>query len=71
MPYLSAMLVCQLTSLLAQHLRYDSSELLQSLQATVIYLLLQAEDPDSVEANDTMSLVETICVRTLHKSCAP
>ncbi|OIW26689.1 hypothetical protein CONLIGDRAFT_634927 [Coniochaeta ligniaria NRRL 30616] len=45
-----------------EHFRYGSDELVDALQTTVIYLLLQAEDPDSVEINDTLSLIETIRV---------
>ncbi|KAB5542573.1 hypothetical protein GE09DRAFT_1225496 [Coniochaeta sp. 2T2.1] len=43
-----------------EHLLYRSADLLDALQATVIYLLLQAEDPESVEVNDTLSLIDTI-----------
>ena len=46
-----------------QHLRYRSDQLLEALQATVIYLLLQAEDPELVDVNDTLSLLDTISVR--------
>ncbi|KAJ0158580.1 hypothetical protein CTA2_11286, partial [Colletotrichum tanaceti] len=40
-----------------EHNSYSCEELLQALQAVVIYVLLQAGDPDSVPCNDVAALV--------------
>ena len=34
-------------------------------QALVIFLLMQAEDADSIERNDTAGLLETVLVRLM------
>ncbi|CCF38522.1 hypothetical protein CH063_00288 [Colletotrichum higginsianum] len=53
-----------------EHDSYNCEELLQALQAVVIYILLQAGDPDSVPYNDIAALVsapESIA-KSLHTS---
>ncbi|OHW93791.1 sterigmatocystin biosynthesis regulatory protein, partial [Colletotrichum incanum] len=54
-----------------EHTSYDCEGLLQALQAVVIYLLLQAGDPDSIPHNDVITLLSApdSIVRALHMSC--
>lgn len=47
-----------------KHDSYNCEELLQALQAVVIYILLQAGDPDSVPYNDIAVLVSAPEVRS-------
>ncbi|KAK1999244.1 hypothetical protein LX36DRAFT_574669 [Colletotrichum falcatum] len=51
-----------------EYTSYDYKGLLQALQAVLIYLLLQAGDPDSIPENDIMTLLTApdSIVRALH-----
>ncbi|KAK2045411.1 hypothetical protein LZ31DRAFT_521110 [Colletotrichum somersetense] len=54
-----------------EHASYDYKELLQGLQAVLIYLLLQAGDQDSIPENDIMTLLKApiLLARALHVAC--
>ncbi|KZL74714.1 C6 finger domain-containing protein [Colletotrichum tofieldiae] len=54
-----------------EYTSYDCEGLLQALQAILIYLLLQAGDPDSIPDNDVTTLLSApdSIARALHVSC--